>query len=370
MDLTPTEEQRLLRESVERFAAGRYAPDQRKRHATGPHGYNAEMWAEMAGLGWLALKVPEALGGLGAGAVEAGIVMEGAGRALMAEPLLPAMVAASVIAAVASPVQAERWLPAIGEGRLLAILAHSERHMRLDRGTIRTEAMRDGEGWRLRGAKDGVMAGGAAGLLLVTARIGTGMGVFAVEAGAAMQCYPVVGGGIACNLSLDVLLGPDALLGGCHDAEPAVAAALDAACAALAAESVGCMTALLSATTAYTRTRTQFGRPLSDNQVLRHRMVDMAIACEEARAIALRAALLMDGPADTRARAASAAKARTSRAARFVADQAVQLHGGMGVTNELDVGDYFKRLLAIDAQYGTGAEHLARHARLREPSWT
>jgi len=104
-------------------------------------------------------------------------------------------------------------------------------------------------------------------------------------------------------------------------------------------------------------------------QVLRHRMVDMAIACEEARAIALRAALLMHGPAPARARAASAAKTRTSRAARFVADQAVQLHGGMGVTDELDVGDYFKRLLAIDAQYGTGAEHLARHARLREPSW-
>lgn len=368
MDLTPTEEQRLLRESVERFAAGRYAPDQRKRYAAGPHGYSVEMWAEMAGLGWLALSIPEAMGGLGAGAVETGIVMEGVGRALMAEPLLPVTVAASVIAALASPEQAERWLPAIAEGRLLAVLAHSERHMRLDRGTVRTEATRDGGGWRLRGAKEAVMAGGGAGLLLVSARIGEGMGVFAVAAGAELQCYSVVGGGTACNLSLDVAVGTDALLGGRDDAEAAVAAALDLGCVALAAESVGCMTALLEATTAYTRTRTQFGRPLSDNQVLRHRMVDMAIACEEARAIALRAAVLMEGPG--RARAVSAAKARTSRAARFVAEQAVQLHGGMGVTDELDVGEYFKRLLTIDAQYGTGAEHLARHARLREPSWT
>ncbi len=368
MDLTPTEEQRLLRESVERFAAGRYTPELRRHYAAGPHGYSAAMWAEMAGLGWLALAVPETHGGLGAGAVEIGIVMEGAGRALMAEPLLPSTVATSVIAALADPAQAARWLPAIAEGRLLAVLAHSERHMRLDRGAIRTEATREGTGWRLRGAKDAVMAGGSAGLLLVSARIGEEMGVFAVETGAETQCYPIVGGGTACNVSLDVTLGSDALLGGGGDAGPAVAAALDTACAALAAESVGCMTALLEATTAYTRTRTQFGRPLSNNQVLRHRMVDMAIACEEARAIALRAALLMDGPGRTRA--ASAAKARTSRAARFVAEQAVQLHGGMGVTDELDVGEYFKRLLAIDAQYGTGAEHLARHARLREPSWT
>jgi alkylation response protein AidB-like acyl-CoA dehydrogenase len=368
MDLTPTEEQRLLRESVERFAAGRYAPDQRKQYAAGPHGYSAAMWAEMAGLGWLALSIPEAQGGLGAGAVETGIVMEGAGRALMAEPLLPAAVAAAVIAGLGDTAQAERWLPAIAEGRLLAVLAHAERHMRLDRGTVRTEATREGDGWRLRGAKDSVMAGGGAGLLLVTARVGAGMGVFAVETGAARQVYPVVGGGTACNATLDVAVGAEALLGGRDDAEEVVAAALDLGCVGVAAESVGCMSALLAATTAYTRTRTQFGRPLSDNQVLRHRMVDMAIACEEARAIALRAAVLMEGPG--RARAASAAKARTSRAARFVAEQAVQLHGGMGVTDELDVGEYFKRLLAIDAQYGTGAEHLARHARLREPSWT
>jgi len=279
MDLAPTEEQRLLRESVERFAVGRYAPAQRKQHATGPHGYSAEIWAEMAGLGWLALAIPEAMGGMGAGAVETGIVMEGVGRALMAEPLLPATIAASVIATVAGPAQTEHWLSAIAGGHLVATLAHSERHMRLDRGTIRTEATRDGAGWHLRGAKDAVVAGPAAGLLLITARIGEGMGVFAVEAGVSMQCYPVVGGGTACNFSLDLVLGPDALLGGRDDAGPAVEAALDAACAALAAESVGCMTALLEATTAYTRTRTQFGRPLSDNQGVIRKQVLVLTGC-------------------------------------------------------------------------------------------
>mgnify|MGYP000911227390 FL=1 len=183
--------------------------------------------------------------------------------------------------------------------------------------------------------------------------------------GVTLHDYPRLGGGRACSLDLrDVQLPADALLGDGGDALPAVEAAVDRAMAALGSEAVGIMQTLLDTTLDYTKIRKQFGRPLSANQVIRHRLADMAMQCDEARSMALRAALMADADPVARSRAASGAKAKIGRCARFVAEQSVQLHGAMGVTEELDIGLYFKRLLAFDTLFGGSDHHFRRHATL------
>jgi hypothetical protein len=183
--------------------------------------------------------------------------------------------------------------------------------------------------------------------------------------GLTLRDFPRLGGGRACNLDLrDVHLPADAVLGNGSDALPAIEAVVDRAMAALGAEAVGIMQTLLDQTLEYTKIRKQFGKPLSANQVIRHRLADMAMQCDEARSMALRAALMADAEPVARARAASGAKAKIGRCARFVAEQSVQLHGAMGVTEELDIGSYFKRLLAFDTLFGGSAHHYRRYAAL------
>lgn len=375
MDLTPTEEQRLLRESAGRFFTERYGFEQRRSHAASADGFSREAWAAYAELGWLGLAVPEAAGGLGAGAVETGIVMEGFGRALALEPYLPtAILAAGLITALGTEEQRQALLPAIAGGRSFWALAHAESGARYRLAHVAAEARRDGAGWRLAGRKSLVLAAPSAGHLLVSARVGGdvgergGIGLFVVPADAAglsLRPHGVLDGTRAAEITLDgVRLGAEALLGGETDALPALEAVIDRASAALAAEAVGCMQVLLDDTVAYTKTRVQFGRPLAENQVLRHRMADMAIRLEEARAATLRAALLVGGTPEARARAVSSTKVKVGHCARFVAEQAVQLHGGMGVTDELNVGAYYKRLLTIEALFGSPDHHLRRHAAL------
>jgi alkylation response protein AidB-like acyl-CoA dehydrogenase len=234
--------------------------------------------------------------------------------------------------------------------------------------------MKSGGGWRLNGHKIAVLDGQAAGQIIVSARLvsangssGT-LGLFLVPAatsGMTLRDYQRLGGGRACSLDLrDVQLPADAMLGDGGDALPAIEAVVDRAMAALGAEAVGIMQILLDTTLEYTKIRKQFGRPLSANQVIRHRLADMAMQCDEARSMALRAALMADAEPVARSRAASGAKAKIGRCARFVAEQSVQLHGGMGVTEELDVGLYFKRLLAFDTLFGGSAHHYRRHAAL------
>jgi alkylation response protein AidB-like acyl-CoA dehydrogenase len=194
------------------------------------------------------------------------------------------------------------------------------------------------------------------------------LGLFLVPSatpGLVLRDYLRLGGGHGCNLDLDDVRVPaDALLGDCGDALPAIEAVVDRAMAALGAEAVGIMQTLLETTLEYTKIRKQFGRPLSANQVIRHRLADMAMQCDEARSIALRAALMANAEPVARSRAASGAKAKIGRCARFVAEQSVQLHGAMGVTEGLDIGSYFKRLLAFDTLFGGSAHHYRRHAAL------
>jgi hypothetical protein len=375
MDLNLSDEQRLLRESAERFVAESYDADHRRKMANDPLGFSPAVWKQFAELGWLALPIPEDFGGLGGGAVEIGILMEAFGRGLVSEPYVATVVlGAALIDRCGNAEQKQVSLPKIADGSLKLAFAHSERAARFDLAKVATVADKTAQGWRLAGSKVAVLDGHAADEIIISAHIhdhqgpSGRIGLFLVPAtapGLALSDYPRLGGGRACNIELsDVHLAEDALLGGSQDALPAIEWAVDRAMAALGAEAVGIMQTLLETTLEYTKIRKQFGRPLSSNQVIRHRLADMAIQVDEARSMALRAALKADGPPIERARAASAAKAKIGKCSRFVGEQSIQLHGGMGVTEELEVGAYFKRLVAFDTLFGGSAHHYSRHAQL------
>jgi alkylation response protein AidB-like acyl-CoA dehydrogenase len=374
MDLTLNDEQRLLRESAERFVIENFTADHRRKMTNDPLGYSAAIWKQFAELGWLALPIGEEYGGLGGGAIETSLLMEAFGRGLVCEPYLSTIViGAALVERCGSEAQKQEMLREISEGRLTLAFAHSERAARFDLAHVETTAREMPDGWRLDGAKIAVIDGGSASQLIVSARMagnngGTGnLCLFLVPPGASgvkLQDYSRLGGGRGCHLELrDVRLPADALLGDdSSDTLAAIEAVVDRAMAALGAEAVGIMQTLLDATLEYTRIRKQFGRPLATNQVIKHRLADMAMQTDEARSMALRASLSVDAEPLARSRAASAAKAKIGKCARFVAEQSVQLHGGMGVTEELDIGAYFKRLVAFDTLFGGSAYHYRRHA--------
>jgi alkylation response protein AidB-like acyl-CoA dehydrogenase len=375
MDLNPSDEQRLLRESVDRFINETYDSDHRRRTANDPLGFSPQIWKQFAELGWLALPIEEAYGGLGAGAIETGILMEAFGRGLVAEPYLATVViGAGLIAECGSEAQKQAVLPGVADGSLLLAFAHSERAARFDLAHVETTATKTRDGWRLDGHKTAVLDGNSANRIIVSARVAGNGGargplcLFLVPSGTAgmvLRDFARLGGGRACNLDLaDLQLPADALLGDGGDALSNIEAVVDRALAALGSEAVGMMQTMFDRTLEYTKVRQQFGRPLSANQVIRHRLADMAMQCDEARSIALRAALMANAEPGMRGRAASGAKAKIGKCSRFVAEQAVQLHGAMGVTEELDIGSYFKRLLAFDTLFGGSAHHYRRHAAL------
>jgi alkylation response protein AidB-like acyl-CoA dehydrogenase len=343
--------------------------------ANDPLGFSPAVWKQFAELGWLALPIAEEFGGLGGGAVETGILMEAFGRGLVSEPYVATVVlGAALIDRCGSTAQKRAMLPRVADGSLKLALAHSERAARFDLAKVAAVASKTAQGWRLSGSKIAVLDGHAADEIIVSAHIhdhqgpSGRLGLFLLPAqspGLAVSDFSRLGGGRACNVELsDVHLPEDALLGDGHDALPAIEWAVDRAMAALGAEAVGIMQTLVDTTLEYTKIRKQFGRPLSANQVIRHRLADMAMQVDEARSMALRAALKVDAEPVERARAASGAKAKIGKCARFVGEQSIQLHGGMGVTEELEVGAYFKRLVTFDTLFGGSAHHYARHAQL------
>ena len=374
MNLTLDDEQRQLQASVARYMAQRYGVAKRHEIAASAAGYSREAWQDFAGFGWLALPLPEAHGGLGGSAVDVGLLMQAFGRSLVMEPYVSTvLLAGGLIASVGSTAQQAAWLPGIAEGRTLMALAHAE-GSRHQMHQVQTTAQHTPQGWVLSGSKRVVLDGPLADVLVVSARLADAparLALFLVgrdAIGLQQRALRTVDGRHAADLQLEqVALAADALLGEGQvtDALPALEATLDRTRAALAAEALGCMRALLETTLDYCRTRVQFDQPLSANQVLRHRMVDMAVQCEESESMALLAALKADAPANERALAVSAAMDKIVRGARFVAEQAVQLHGAMGVTEEVAVGAWLKRLLHFEAMLGTPGYHLKRHARLR-----
>jgi len=365
MDLSYSDEQRLLRDSAEGLLAARAATKTAK-----------DLWAEMAQLGWPALPVPESHGGLAQGMVDVAILAESFGRHLVPTPYISCVaLCGSLVAALGTEEQKRALLPALVAGEARLALAHAEDGARNRLNHVAARATREGAGWRLSGRKIAVLDGGGAKTLIVSARIAgatgdeAGIGLFLVEPGRSrvtVETYPTLDGASAARVTLDeARLPADALLGGEENAFSGLQRAFDRATAAWCSELVGLMEAATAATIDYTKIRVQFGRPLAANQVLRHRMADMSVLCEEARSMALRAALPVDSDSAVEvARAVSGAWAKVSRAARFVTEQAIQLHGGMGVTNELQIGGYLRRVVALDAIVGGPDHHLRRHAEL------
>jgi alkylation response protein AidB-like acyl-CoA dehydrogenase len=366
MDFNYTDEQNALRDTLTRFIAKDYGFEQRRALAKSAEGFSRAHWKQFAELGLLALPFHEDFGGMNGNAVDTMLVMEAFGRGLVLEPYLATVIiAGGLIRDAGSVAQKEALLPAIAGGERMLALAHYEPGARYEVSRVSTAAKADGGGWKLSGAKAVVLGGAAADTLLVSANTGKGLSLFLVDAKAAgvtVRSYVTQDGGRAAEVRLDnVAVGQDALVGAQDGALPAIERALDYGIAAMCAEAVGIMAALDEATLEYLKTRKQFGQPIGRFQALQHRMVDMVIATEQSRSMAMMAAVKADSSdAAERRRAISAAKAYIGQQARFVGQQAVQLHGGMGVVDELNVSHYFKRLTMIELTFGNTDHHLGQ----------
>ena len=373
MDFNYTEEQLALQDTLRRYLAKDYGFEQRRALAASTEGFSRAHWRQFADLGILALPFPEEFGGItaeGGNAIDAMLVMEMLGRGLVLEPYLATVIlAGGLIRDAGSRTQKEALLPAIAGGELLMALAHYEAQGRYETNHVATTAQPDGDAYILNGAKAVVLAGAGADKLIVSARTSggqrdrQGISLFIVAhdvPGVTVRGYSTQDGGRAAEIKLSgVRVGKDALLGAQDAAFPHIERALDHAIAALCAEAVGAMAALNEATLEYIKTRKQFGQPIGRFQALQHRMVDMLMATEQARSMATLAAVRVDSAdAAQRRRATAAAKAYVGQSARSVGQSAVQLHGGMGVVEELRVSHYFKRLTMINATFGDADYHL------------
>ena len=379
MNLTLSDEQQMLRESLRRFLKERYPFALRSVAALNAGALSKATWTAMANdLGILGAGFAEDLGGMGGGPVETMIIMEEFGHALVAEPYIETIVIAGEILSRSGGETARTALAEVLSGDLLFAYAWAEPGGSMDPRDIATAAVRDGEGWRLSGRKVVVTAAPWASHLIIPARTSgkggddAGLSLFLVDKsrpGISLCNYTTIDGRPASDIDLDnVAIPSEAMLGAEGAALPLLDEIADYAIAAMCAEAVGIMTYLLEATMTYTKERRQFGNPLSSFQVLQHRMADMLIEIELARSAAYLATLKLGAAPDVRARATSAAKVTIGAAGRLVGQNAVQLHGAMGMTDELAVGHYFKRLMAISADFGGEDRHRARHALLSAAS--
>src|SRR5487761_1035113 len=375
MDFDLDDSQRLLQESLDRLIAERYAFEQRRTYGQSPEGWSRERWTQYAELGLLGLPFAEEYGGSAGGAVETMLVMEAFGRALALEPYLATIVrGGGFVRHGGSAAQRAALIPRLADGSLILAFAHTERQLRYDLADVATTASRDGQGWRIDGEKGVVLHGDSADKLIVAARTGggrrerDGIGVFLVDAaarGVTRRGYPTQDGLRAAEIAFSgVEVGPQDVLGEPGAALPLVERVVGEAIAALCAEAVGAMAAMHTLTLDYLKMRRQFGREIGNFQVLQHRAVDMLIALEQARSMAMYATMMAgEEDAAERRRALSAAKAQIGRSGRLVGQQAIQLHGGIGMTMEYKVGHYFKRVTMIDTLFGDAGHHLRALAR-------
>jgi alkylation response protein AidB-like acyl-CoA dehydrogenase len=369
MDIQLTEEQELLRSSIQRFLREQYDFDERRKIVATDEGWSRRHWKSFAELGLCAAPFQESSGGLGGGSLATMIVMQEFGRNLVVEPYFETVVlAGGLIEDVGSPEQRRALLPKIMEGEAIWALAWAEGRSRYDFNNVTTTARRQGDKFVLSGTKAAVVGAPWAGKLIVSARTSggprdrDGVSLFVVDRHAAnlhLQSFKTIDGRRAAELTLMNVEVP----GSEGKGVVALEAARDRAIAALCAEAVGAMTELNSATLEYSKTRKQFGVALGTFQVLQHRMVDMFIALEESISLTQHLNLTLASQEPNGSKLASGAKTKVGYAARFVAEQAVQLHGGMGMSDELNVGHYFKRISSINVQFGDPAYHLMRYAQ-------
>jgi pimeloyl-CoA dehydrogenase small subunit len=374
MDFDLTEEQRLLRDSVERLLADHYGFDKRRSYLAQPEGWSRGLWAQYAELGLLGLPFPEDYGGFGGGPIEVMLVMEAFGRVLALEPYLATVVLGGTAMRLAgSEEQKASMLPQIAEGELILAFAHGERQSRYDLTDVLTTAKPKGGGWVLDGAKSVVLHGDSAQRLILSARNSgerddpDGITLFLVNAasnGVARRAYPMRDGTRAAEISLSgVEVGEEDVLGEVGAGFPVIERVVEAGIAATAAEAVGAMETMQAMTLEYLRTRQQFGRPIGQNQVLQHRATEMLMELERGRSMAMLAAMMVEEPDSAeRAHNIAMAKVGVGQASKFVSQNAIQLHGGIGMTEEYAVGHYFRRCMVIEHTFGDTAHHLSRLA--------
>jgi alkylation response protein AidB-like acyl-CoA dehydrogenase len=372
MDIQFTEEQELLRSSVHRLLRDQYGFDTRRKIVAGEEGFGRRQWTAFAELGLLAAPFGEDAGGLGGGVLSTMIIMQEFGRNLVVEPFVETIVlAGGLLEHLGSDEQRQAFIPDIIAGNKIWALAWTERGSRFDLATVTTTARRDGEHYVLTGAKTAVVAAPWADHLIVSARTSGhrhdrgGVSLFVVDRHAAnldLQSFKTIDGRRAAEVTLRGVEGR--LLGREGEGVPALEAGRDRAIGAFCAEMVGAIGELNAATLDYSKTRKQFGVTIGSFQVLQHRMVDMFIAHQEGLSLMQHLNLSLSAGEAAVSRLASGAKSKIGYAGKFVADQAVQLHGGMGMTDELNVGHYFKRISSINIQFGDPAYHVLRYAQL------
>ncbi|MCW1381622.1 acyl-CoA dehydrogenase family protein [Novosphingobium sp. KCTC 2891] len=358
MDFTFTQEQTMLREALSRFLGQHYTFEKRRRIVATPAGQSPEVWGQLRDMGLLALPLPESAGGLGGSIVDVVAVAELLGQHLVVEPWL----ASAVLSAGLLAKRGETRLPALLEGEATAAFAYEEGSGTADLAQVAMRAAATATGHVLNGEKHLVLGAEAASVLLVTARLPDGrLGLFLVDRdapGLSLRSYTTIDGRRAAHCRFeDVAAGPDALVDA--DAEAAVAGAVRAATLALCAEAVGAMGALLEITASYAGTRKQFGVPIGSFQVIAHRLADMKLAYVKARSLLLYTAALAENDAAS-PRDVSLLKAQVGRLGRALGESAVQIHGGVGMTDELSVGHYLKRILFVDTVFGPSDYHLQR----------
>ena len=374
MDFEPSDDQRLLVESVSRMLSDAYGFAQRKGYMALPEGYSPAVWSQFAEQGLLGLAFAEEYGGFGGSAQEVMLVMQAFGRVLVLEPYFPTVVLAGTALNVAGTAeQKAALLPAIAEGGLKLAFAHGERQARYDLTDVVTTARRNGGGWVLDGSKTVVSHGEAADKIIVSARTNgdrhdpVGITLFLVDAGAsgvARRGYVSRDDTRAADIALANVAVADAdVLGEVGQGLEVIQRVVEAGIAASAGETVGAMEAMNEMTLDYSKTRVQFGQPIGSYQVVQHRLADMFMAQEQGRSMAMLATMSIDNAdAAARARDIALAKVGVGQAGRYVSQSAVQMHGGIGMTEEYAVGHYFRRCMVIERLFGDPAYYLARLA--------
>jgi len=375
MDFELSDEQRLLKDSVDRLASQRYDFEARKKYAKEPDGWSRAMWNQYVELGLTALPFSEEDGGIGGGPVETMIVMESFGRSLALEPYFASIVLGGGFLRHGASAKARAdVLPSVATGEMLLSFAHIERQARYDLADVTATAKKDGAGYVLDGAKSLALHGDVADKIVVSARISgeqrsqNGIGLFLVDAkapGVTRRGYGTVDGLRAAEVTLaNVKVSADDVIGEPGNGYALIERVVDSGIAALCAEAVGGMHEMHEITVDYLKQRKQFGIPIGNFQVLQHRAADMLLALEQARSMAMLATMMADEPdAKERRRAISAAKVQIGRSAKIVGESAIQLHGGIGMTMEYKVGHYFKRCTMIDKAFGDADHHLTLLAR-------
>ena len=374
MDFNFTEEQTMIRDSLSRLIREQYDFDTRRKVVASKDGWRPEMWAQFAELGLMMAPFSEEDGGLGGGPIDAMVVMEEFGKGLVVEPYLPSVVCGGGFLKRGSEAQKTEHLAGIMSGEQIFAFAYAEPRGRYNLADLETTAKKDGAGFSINGHKAVVIGAPWATHFVVTARTSggrrdaKGVTVFVVAKdakGVSTRDYPTVDGRRASEVYFEnVSVGADAVIGDVDNGLPLVELVTDEAIAALCAEACGAMKVAHEMTVEYSRNRKQFGTAIGKFQVLQHRMVDMFMEHEQSVSMTYMATLKLDEDIATRKKAASAAKVRIGQGGRFVGQQAIQIHGGMGMTDEMAVGHYFKRLTMIDSEFGNVDHHLKRYTAL------